>query len=513
MAIYVKNLIAPLEADDEELIDKAVRRAGISRGELTGASVVRRSLDFRRTQPRLVCSVALTCTWEAEQKAAAPGHPDKSRPVVVGLGPAGLFAALLLARYGYRPLVLERGADLERRAAAVERFFREGVLDPDSNIQFGEGGAGAFSDGKLTTRIHDFRCDYVMERLLEAGAPPETALRPKPHLGTDLLRGVVLSLRKQIEALGGEVRFLTPMTGIRTQNAAVFSVLTGMGEQEAQAVILACGHSARDCFEMAARAGVQMEAKPFSVGARIEHLQENIDRALYGRYAGHPALPPGEYQLSWREGDRAAYTFCMCPGGYVVAAASEPGGIATNGMSYHARDGKNANSALVVSVDRRDFGSDWRDAVAFQRRLEEGAYRLTQSYRAPAQSVGRFLEARGGIAAGTIAPTYAPGVQEADLAGFLPPQVVQMMRLALPRFGRRLKGFDSPTALFTGVESRTSSPVRLMRDADTLCAVGLDGLYPCGEGAGYAGGIMSAAVDGVRAAQALMARYAPPQGI
>ena len=524
--IQLSSIRLPLSAPREEALTKALRRLGIPRGKAARAEISKISVDGRRRPPELVYGVTVFLESEQEERALAqktPGAlfkrreeldmtlgdtPMEGRPVVCGLGPAGLFCALLLARCGFRPIVLERGPSVEERSRAAADFAAAGRLDPEANIQFGEGGAGAFSDGKLTTRIGDARCDFVTQVLLAHGAPPEIAFQQKPHIGTDLLTGVIASIRREICRLGGEVRFSTKLTGLAVQGGRLAGVETTAGPLAAPVLVLAVGHSARDTFAMLQAAGVPMEPKPFSVGFRIEHLQSEIDRALYHGAAGHPALGRGEYQLSHRQGDRGVYTFCMCPGGTVVAAASQEGGVVTNGMSYHARDGVNANAALVVSVLPEDIGGGAMEGIAFQRALEQAAFSAGGGgYAAPFQTVGAFLGGSGRM--GRVQPTYQRGVREQPLAPLLPAPLTRALQAALPALGRKLPGFDAPDSLLTGLETRTSSPLRILRGEGLFCEA-LPGLYPCGEGAGYAGGIMSAAVDGVRVAQAIMARFCPP---
>ncbi len=523
--LYVQNIRLPLQcaAPQDEARRIALQTLGIPNAP---CGVAKLSVDARRGTPVLVYTIAVTLESAAQEQALArlPGvhavqkpvfhfeqgtRPLDHRPVVAGLGPAGLFAALLLARRGYRPLVLERGPALAERIRAVQRFEATGTLAANANIQFGEGGAGTFSDGKLTTRVHDPLCAWVLDELLAHGAPADIAWRQRPHIGTDLLRGVITAIRAEIERLGGTVLFDTALTGLTARGGALHNVRTTAGDIACEQLILAVGHSARDTFAMLADAGLPLTCKPFSVGFRAEHLQSDIDRSLYHAAAGHPALPPGEYQLSEHIGPRAVYTFCMCPGGQVCAAASEAGGVVTNGMSLHARDGKNANAAVVVSVDGQDFDHSPAKAIAFQRRLEQAAFAAGGGgYAAPAETVGSFLAGEGKLKLDRVQPTYPRGVSPCDLGALLPAELAAPLRQGIAAFGRKLAAWRAPDAVLTGLETRTSSPVRLMRGDDLQCTA-LSGLYPCGEGAGYAGGIMTAAVDGLRCAAALMAANAP----
>ncbi len=423
---------------------------------------------------------------------------------IAGAGPAGLFCALRLLAHGIRPILLERGKEVGERARDAARFSRERILDPESNVQFGEGGAGAFSDGKLNTQTNHPLNREVLLTFAKFGAPEEILYLSKPHIGSDRLPEVVRRMREYILSMGGEVRFGAKLTGFETKDGALSAVRVNGVREEADILVLAVGHSARDTFSMLL-GKVEMEQKEFAAGVRIEHLQEEIGRAQYGKSA--PLLPAADYKLVSHAAERAVFTFCMCPGGVVIPAASEEGGVVTNGMSEFARDGQNANSALVVQVKREDFGSDHPLAgVEFQRRMERAAYLAGGgSYRAPVQLVGDFLAGRESARFSSVLPTYAAGTSFAPVDSYLPPALCASLRAALPDLGRRLAGFDCADAVLTGVESRTSSPLRILRDGELQSSV--RGIYPCGEGCGYAGGIMSAAADGLRVAHAIASRY------
>ena len=510
-----------------DLRKAAAKRLRVPEQALHWVRLAKKSVDARKKEDvRFVCAIETEVDGEDKllsrlrdnrvRKGEAyrydlPQGPQlPQRPVVVGLGPAGLFAGLILAQCGQRPLVLERGLPVEEREKSVEAFWQRRILDPESNVQFGEGGAGAFSDGKLTTGTGDARIRKVLEELVKAGAPEEILTDAKPHIGTDRLPGVVRRIQEEIIALGGEVRFSAKVTGIRSKAGHLTGLeVESRGQRETiecSQAILAVGHSARDVFQLLDSLGLPLQAKPFSVGARVEHPQSLIDTAQYGAFAGHPALGAADYKLSCHlKNGRGVYTFCMCPGGTVTGAASEEGGVVTNGMSVWARDGKNSNAALLVGVGPQDFGGAGPLAgVAFQRQIEQAAFRLAGGdYSAPAQRVADFLECRPTAAFGEVCPTYQPGVVPGDLDGCLPDFVTASMREALPILGRQLHGFDWGDALLTGPETRSSSPVRVLRDEAFQCPT-LRGLYPCGEGAGYAGGIVSAAVDGIRCAEAVV---------
>lgn len=454
----------------------------------------------------------ISITPETPQIALTTGSKAMhKRPVIIGMGPAGLFAGLILSRHGYMPIILERGKSVDERTADINRFWNDGILNTESNVQFGEGGAGTFSDGKLTTLINDKRCHTVLEEFVKAGAPEEILYKSKPHIGTDLLKTTVKSIRQQIIAYGGEVRFNSRVTDFEIENDEIKSVIVNENERiQCEVLLLAVGHSARDTFEALYKRGVAMTSKSFSIGVRIEHLQTMIDGTQYGDFAGHPALGAADYKLSYHSANgRSAYTFCMCPGGYVVAAASESNSVVTNGMSEYRRNGENANSALLVGITPNDFESNHPlSGIDFQRKWEELAYNAGgKSYKAPAQLVEDFLKDRVSTKWGMVQPTYKPGLVFADMRSCLPNYVTDTLKEAILYFGTKLRGFERGDSVLTGVETRSSSPVRICRDTDYLSNI--TGLYPMGEGSGYAGGIMSSAVDGLRVSQKIMEKYAP----
>ena len=424
------------------------------------------------------------------------------RPVIVGFGPAGIFAAYVMALGGLRPIVLERGLPIEERVKGVEALWERGQLSPNANAEYGEGGAGAFSDGKLNSGIKDKELvEFVLSTFVACGAPEEIAYKSKPHIGTDKLRGVVRALRERIKELGGEVRFSATVRDVTFAGNTV--VVTADEEYRTDCLVLAIGHSARDTYEMLLSRGFCMQSKPFAVGVRIEQAQEDINFAMYGR-RDDPRLPAADYKVVTHTAAGGVYSFCMCPGGYVVCASSEEGGVVTNGMSYHARDGKNANAALLVGVDREDFGEGVLDGVRYQRALEKEAFiRGGGAYKAPCQKVGDFLAGRVGSLEGRVRPTYRPGVTPCDLTKVLPERISTALKLGLTDLNKRIAGFASDDCLLTGVETRSSSPVRVLRGEDYR-SLTHPAVYPCGEGCGYAGGIMSAAVDGIKVALSII---------
>lgn len=530
--IRISELAMPLDSTTEDLKRAAAKRLGVSASELANFRIARKSVDARKKQdvhfvytvlaelgkkegellkkrggPKLCAEKPLSYRVPEKKKPAQP-------PVVAGFGPAGMFAALLLAQAGLCPIVFERGAPVEARQASVAAFRNGGAFSPDANIQFGEGGAGTFSDGKLTTGTHDPRARKVLAELAAAGAPEEILYEAKPHIGTDRLPGVVREIRQEILRLGGQVQFYTALTGLEIRDGRLCKVEVTRQGAPAQtfpcsALVLSVGHSARDTFSMLYGKKLPIEPKPFSIGVRIEHPQTCINKAQYGSAAGHPALGAADYKLNVHlPNGRGVYTFCMCPGGSVVCASSEAGGVVTNGMSPFARDGENANAALLVGVQPEDFGSNHPLAgIALQRRLEQQAFTVGGGgYAAPVQRVEDFLQRRKSRSFGSVQPSYLPGVALSAMDDCLPEWITESLREGILRLDGRLHGFAFPDALLTGVETRSSSPVRVLR-GEHLCSPKADGLFPCGEGAGYAGGIVSAAVDGIRCAEKVMERY------
>ena len=527
MRYVLSNLRQSISDDPDSLKMQLGNKIGISLEEIHSFRVLKEAIDARRKNNiEFVYTVEFKIDRRISKDISELREVEEliipkithgqiklnSRPLIVGTGPAGLFAGLILARYGYRPILLERGSSVDERTEKLSWFWEKGELDPETNIQFGEGGAGTFSDGKLTTRINDQRVSSVLDEFVKAGAPQEIGYKAKPHIGTDILREVIKNIRREIIELGGEVRFKSKAEGIIIDSGSFVKGITVNGNIiDTQLVVIATGHSARDVYEFLLKNNVKLASKPFAIGLRIEHPQEFIDRVQYGSFAGHPRLGPAEYQLAFKKDERAAYTFCMCPGGLVVAAASGEGEVVTNGMSYHSRDGINANSALVVSVGPNDFGSLHPLAgIKFQKVWERAAFQAGGGkYFAPVQTLGDFIDKRVSPDASKVIPTYKPGVTPSDLSKCLPEFVVGMIIKAIGEFDKQIKGFAMKDAVLTGVETRTSAPVRILR-SNNFEAEGITGLYPAGEGAGYAGGIISAAVDGMRIAEAIISRYNIP---
>ncbi|MCD5975380.1 MULTISPECIES: NAD(P)/FAD-dependent oxidoreductase [Pseudomonas] len=526
--LRITELKLPIDHPDEDLRPALLQRLGIASDELLEFTLFKRSYDARKKSSEL-CFI-YTIDFEVRDEAAlllrhaddrhlnpAPdvsykvvGHAPEGlteRPVVVGFGPCGIFAGLLLAQMGFKPIILERGKEVRQRTKDTWGLWRKNVLNPESNVQFGEGGAGTFSDGKLYSQIKDpkFHGRKVLHEFVKAGAPEEILYVSKPHIGTFRLTGVVENMRHQIEALGGEVRFEQRVTDVLIDNGQLQGVVLDGGERiDSRHVIMALGHSARDTFRMLHSRGVYMEAKPFSVGFRIEHPQSLIDRARLGKYAGHPKLGAADYKLVHHaKNGRSVYSFCMCPGGTVVAATSEPNRVVTNGMSQYSRNERNANSGIVVGITPEDYPGSPLAGIELQERLESHAYVLGGStYEAPAQLVGDFIAGKTSQALGSVEPSYKPGVKLVDLADALPAYAIEAIREALPAFDKQIKGFALHDAVLTGIETRTSAPLRITRN-ESMQSLNVKGLFPAGEGAGYAGGILSAGVDGIRIAEAL----------
>ena len=527
--LRITELKLPLDHSDADLRAAILQRLGIADAELLDFSLFKRSYDARKKSSELLFIYTLDVSVRDEAALLARFADDRQigpspdmryqfvghapaqldeRPLVVGFGPCGIFAGLLLAQMGFRPIILERGKEVRQRTKDTWGLWRKGVLNPESNVQFGEGGAGTFSDGKLYSQIKDpqFFGRKVLEEFVKAGAPEEILYVSKPHIGTFRLTGMVENMRAEIIALGGEVRFEQKVSDLLIEDGQLRGVQLASGEQIASRhVVLALGHSARDTMRMLHGHGVFMEAKPFSVGFRIEHPQSVIDKARLGKYAGHPKLGAADYKLVYHaKNGRSVYSFCMCPGGTVVAATSEPNRVVTNGMSQYSRNERNANSGLVVGISpEQDYPDGPLAGIELQERLESLAYELGgRNYEAPAQLVGDFIAGKPSTALGSVEPSYKPGVKLQDLAAALPPFAIEAIREALPVFDKQIRGYAMHDAVLTGLETRTSSPLRITRGAD-LQSLNVKGLFPAGEGAGYAGGILSAGVDGIRIAEAV----------
>ena len=533
----IEGVSVPVGTPEADVLGRALqklKKSGLPHKGVT-LRLYKKSVDARkREEIRLVYSVLATLpegkTFSGDRLTAAGFKPHaptaltlthgttplSARPLVVGMGPAGLFCAYLLAKEGYAPILIDRGDSVADRVRSVERFYTEKRLDTESNIQFGAGGAGTFSDGKLLTRINDARCSFALETLRDMGAPADITLQAKPHVGTDVLRTVVQNMLDTIASLGGEVIYRCRLDGFDRHPDGSFTAKTSKGDIPCGIIVLAPGHSARDTYRMLLEKNMMLEPKPISVGVRIEHLRADMDSMLYGTMAGHPDLGAAEYHLSDTKGERGVYTFCMCPGGEVVAAASEEDTVVVNGMSHRARNGMNSNAAIAVSIRTTDYepveGSLVLGAIAYQRRIERAAFAAGGGdYAVPVQTVGDFLEGDTAIHEPTrVKPSYMGGdhYRLSPVSATLPDYVCQSLRYGLRSFDRKVHGYAQASAVLSAAETRTSAPVRILRGSD-FCAVGNPGIYPCGEGAGYAGGITSAAVDGIKVAEAILAVYAP----
>lgn len=529
--LRVSNIKIDIDQPIDLVRSKLCKKLRIHDSDIIDYSIYKESIDARKKgQISFVYTVDVSLKSEKKILARKPkdtvfiesnryqdvksGRENmENPPLVVGAGPAGLFASLVLAQRGYRPILLERGQDVDTRTADIDKFWETGILNDRSNVQFGEGGAGTFSDGKLTTRIKDIRSEKVLREFVLAGAPEDILYSHKPHVGTDILKNVVKNIRQEIIRLGGQVRFSSQLTDIKVEGDRIVSVIVNDQEELAcQDLILATGHSARDIYRMLNSRGIYMEQKPFAIGARIEHPQDLINKAQYGKFTGHERLGTADYRLTSQvENGRSVYTFCMCPGGSVIASASSQGHLVTNGMSEHARDLENANSGLLVNITTDDYESDHPLAgIDFQEKYEAMAFELGGSnYQAPCQLVGDFLAGRPSVELASVRPSYKPGVRPTDLALCLPDFVVEAMRMGILSMDKRLKGFAMSDAVLTGVETRSSAPVRINRDRNSLKSLNISNLYPCGEGAGYAGGIVTAAVDGIKCAEKIIEKYSP----
>jgi len=521
--IVLRNLNVSLD-DCNNLKFCSAQKLKTDENNIKSLKVMRRSIDARKRQDvhfvytllielnnseSTICRNCKTAELYTEQKVEefVPARESSVSPVIIGSGPAGLFAALEFIKYGYKPIIVERGSQVEQRVEDVEKFITTHQLNCESNVQFGEGGAGTFSDGKLNTGISSAFCKKVLQTFVQFGAPEDIVFDSHPHIGTDVLRNVVVNIRKYIETNGGTYLFNTKLVDIVINNSKVVgAVVSQKGEKntiECDSIVLAVGHSARDTFLILKQKGIAMEQKNFAVGVRIEHLRETINKGRYGDFYNHTALGAASYNLSTRVNGEGLFTFCMCPGGTVVSATSTEGGVVTNGMSYHARDGVNSNSALLVGVSTADFGSD--DVLAgmnFQVKIEKAAYNYTCSYKAPCQRLADFMQNKATTQFGSVVPSYQNGVAAGEISCCLPNKITDVIRAGIPSLAKQLPGFDYGDAVLTAPETRSSSPVRITRDA--TCQSNISGLYPCGEGAGYAGGITSSAVDGIKVARAVM---------
>ena len=521
MFYKISNLKMPITSSFDEVFSACAKKMGICNSDIITKKILRKSIDARRKQVNFIYSVLIETDKkgtlsdnisiveiEEKEPLICGNIPLAHRPVIVGFGPCGMFCALTLARLGYNPIVIERGTDVDTRTDKINYFWSGGELDTNTNVQFGEGGAGTFSDGKLTCRIGDARIDGILADFVKHGAPDDIMYSALPHIGTDILKNVVKSIREEIISLGGSVYFNLAVTDISIKNGRLSALkLSDGNELLCDVAVFAIGHSARDTYEMLHCRGLKMIAKTFSVGFRCEHLQSDIDEALYGDFAGSKELGAASYKLSYRTGDIGCYSFCMCPGGTVVTASSEENMVVVNGMSERARDNINSNSAICINVGEKDFGKHPLAAIEFQRNLEKKAFLLGGSnYNSPVQTLGDYIDSQKTTKLGKVKPSVTHGYEMADLNELFTPTFNSLMKKSLYEFDKKIRGFATRGAVLTGVETRTSAPIRILRN-DELMSESVEGFIPAGEGAGYAGGIMSAAVDGIRCAESIIKKY------
>lgn len=529
MTIQVNNINLSIDEPIEEIKKKVAKKIKINENDIKNIRILKESIDARKKDNiKFNYQVSIECFNEDKIVKRANSNevsikketydPDfklgnkklSTRPIVVGMGPAGLFAGLLMAEKGYRPIIIERGEDVDNRSNTVEKFWKTGELNTESNVQFGEGGAGTFSDGKLTTRSKDFRCDYIVDQFIKAGAQEEIRYMGKPHVGTDILKDVVKNIRNKIISLGGEVRFNSKLEELIIKDKKIKGIVVNGEKILSEVVVLAIGHSSRDTYEMIYKNNIFMTPKAFAIGVRVEHPQGLINENQYGKYANHPRLRAADYKLTYTDEvtGRGVYSFCMCPGGVVVASSSEEKSLVTNGMSYSKRDRENANAAIVVSVGENDFeGSSPLKGIEFQRHYEKLAYSLGGgAHVAPIQLVGDFLKDRESKNIGSVNPSFTRGYEFRELKNCLPSYVVDSLKRGMIKFDNKIKGFAMDDAIMTGIETRTSAPLRIERN-ENLESISVEDLYPTGEGAGYAGGIISAAVDGIKVAERIMQKW------
>lgn len=530
MAIRINNITLNIEEPKETLTTKIAKKLDVAKDEIMYLKIIKESIDARKkdnikfnysVEVKLENEISIMSKnndkdiiigkEKIKEEIESGETPLSSRPIVIGFGPAGIFAALILAQKGYRPIVFERGEDVDARTKTVEGFWNGDMdLNLESNVQFGEGGAGTFSDGKLTTRIKDYRCTQVVESFIKAGAPEAIAYEGKPHIGTDILKGVVKRIREEIIDLGGEVHFKSKLENVKIKDSKIDTIVVNGNEIPCEVLVIAIGHSSRDTYEMLNCKGIFMEPKAFAIGVRVEHPQKLINESQYGKFADHPRIQVADYKLAYQSPGlgRGIYSFCMCPGGMVVSAASEEKRLVTNGMSYHSRGLENANSALVVTVGPDDFcGNSPLKGMEFQRHYESLAYNLGGGdYKAPIQLVGDFLNDKKSSRIGSVTPSYKPGYEFKELKEALPQYVVSGLKEGIVKFDTKIKGYAMRDAILTGIETRTSAPVRIIRN-ENLQSISAKGLYPTGEGAGFAGGIITAAVDGIKVAEKIISEY------